>query len=300
MTSQLARFRRGDDLYVVAAWALEPPPEDVSRYAPIGSGDAPAGGTDTPPTSGDDANKTLGPPLPEAAEAALFLVDPEGRDPVRHDAALTGEASGAATARAPVGGYLASLEVLDRDGRRAWRRRMGVRLDPRHPDVVALSDLLLLAPEGSAGVGEPAVTDEASMTGEPAARAPPLDSLLPRALPAAAFQPGPVEVVWEVYGLTGEEGALAFRLKAVREDRGALRRIGERLGLVSEPSPVALEWEEGLPDGPSPGEVYRRRVVLDLSALEPGSHLLTLSLSLPGRTPARATRRIELLEAPGL
>jgi hypothetical protein len=274
MNVQLARFQRGDEVLVAAAWALERPPaptaEDSLRVA-----------------RGDLDPAALPPPFPPSSLASgFFLLAEDAAEPGRHRTVTLADTAGIATARARPGGYLVSLEALE-PGKKGWRHRQGLQLSVRPPEVVGLSDLLLLAPETRAVAGDPS---------DPGTLAPAsLDDLLPRAHPTTRLPPAPVEVVWEVYGLSQDEAVLAFHLEAAPRDRGLLRRAGERLGLVSTPSPVTLRWEEGVRRDLRPREPHLRRVVLDLSGLDPGSYSLTLTLEVLGREPASTVRDVELV-----
>lgn len=277
MDAQVARFRRDDDLLILAAWELAavrgPGVEDSIRVE-----------------EGELSPDSLPAPFPpEYLESALFVLDHESLEPQRFMAPRTADTRGVATAQIPPGRYLLSLEGLDAQASRAWRQRQGLEQGPRHRDVIALSDLLLLEPSANGQVP----TGQLDVDESP----PPLDSLLLRAYPTTSLPPGRVEVVWEIYGLSPREDRLRFRLTASREDRGVLRRLGETLRIVSPPDPVELRWEEGVNrNGDSAQAPYLRRVSVDLSGLDPGAYRLALTLTPPGRTPTTASRDLEILD----
>jgi hypothetical protein len=117
LDADLTRFRRGDDLLLVASW--EAPDEAV-------------GGS------------------------ALYLVDvaDDAMTRYRFEAPFTGEAQGVGMGRVPAGGYLVSLEILDPEEREAWRTRAGVELPPVPRGVIALSDLLVMQTPETEGLSE--------------------------------------------------------------------------------------------------------------------------------------------------
>ncbi len=270
---QQARFRRGDDLLLVLGWTVgEGPPDWSWSEGEGGSAD------------GVDGEDDL--------RSGLFLLSGSGLEPVEARTEVRGplgqrpEPRGVAVARTPSGEYMVSLEMLDVAGMRGWRARHGVAQDPISRDVVGLSDLLLLEPVSSGSEGQ--LAEDGA----------PLESHLDRALPTVRVEREPVEVAWEVYGLTDEE-VLRFSLVAEPEDRGLLRRAGEFLRILDPEAMVEVSWEEGVSSNGAGGsdEPLLRRVVLDLSSLSAGSVRLTLSLSLPGRSPAVTQRVIELQDA---
>ncbi len=264
---QQARFRRADSLLVVLGWkAEEPRPGEAFR----GEGGAISGG------------------LFLLSDPGLEMEDSTGRVEIRPpDLGADGSGPlGTAWARVPEGAYLLSLEVLDSDSHRAWRARHGVTQDPLPRGVIALSDLLFLDPRDDDAVGLPTRTESTDA----------LERHLGRALPGTRIAPGPVEVAWEVYGLSGEEDAVAFQLTAVPQEGGFLRRAGEFLRLVDPESPVQIDWTEAVDPGKgtAPAPPMLRRLVIDLSALPPGPTRLSVSLLLPGRTPSVSEALIEV------
>jgi hypothetical protein len=256
LETRVTRFLRGDSLLVVAAWRIPDAPDWDSV-----------------------------PPL-DVAEGGLFVVAPGSDTPERWVPSahpVEGALRGVGTAGAPLGEAQFSVEMLDREGGRAWRHREGLRWEGERPGpgVVALSDLLLLEPESSAsaGGGGSAPTDDH------------LDRHLHRALPGDTLPAGRVEVAWEVYGDPGPEARLPFVLTVVREERGWLRRAGEALRLVSPVDPVEVRWEEGVAPE-SEGAPLFRRVVLELSSLDSGPWTLRLTLPRPDGDPVVAETEV--------
>ena len=278
MDSQVATFRRGDEVLIVVDWELAVVP-DLPEVDSLEVGEFEAEAIEVDSIPAVDADTEL--------ETGLFLVDVEDLEPIRFMAPRTGAQRGVATAQVPVGDYLLSVEALDAEDRRAWRHRRGVKTTPMTRGVVQLSDLLLLEPlEAEAGIQEGEELEDL-----------PLESLLLRGHTSLSLPPGPVEVVWEIYGLEGTEGRLDFELSATREDRSLLRRLGEALRIVSSRDPTRLRWEEGVRrEDVADGTPYLRRVVMDLSALDPGHYDLSLAVTPPGRTPATTVRQIRLLD----
>ena len=263
---QVALFRRGDSVHVVAAWRVEafqdyeeaswePPPEGEYQSGlfliPV---EAESGrGTPEPPGQGFAPG-----PAPSVPSSTASIG-------IRGQLTLT----------APRRPWVLSVETLHAEAKRAWRARMGLSSVPLPHGVVALSDLLLTEPlpEDS--------TLELSDVGE-------------AALPGMEVPKGDgLGVAWEVYGLTRADGELRFRITLDRAGRGLLRRAGERIGVLESEPPLVLSWEEGGVDPPGP---LFRTVTLDLAALDPGEYEIRLELDLQGRAPAVARRVIRIEE----
>lgn len=263
MDAQVTRFLDGDDLLLRVDWALIRPPGDSADEAPIPSFP------------------------PDSMGAYLFVVNLETGERLGVEAALHGEGDGPASAgfaviRVPAGRYLLSMEGVAPTEGRAWRTRMGVEKTAPHRGVITLSDLLLLDPsqvseghpEGKSGVPDPIDT-------------------LPRAYSSLVLPHGPVEVLWEVYGLEGTEGEIRFELKVEREGQSLLRRLGQAVRLLGGDDPLGIGWREGVPrDEVSGRSPLRRSVVVDLSSLDPGEYEVTLTATPPGRTPVTVGRRV--------
>jgi hypothetical protein len=245
LEGQLAVFPRGDSIVVVATHYL---PDDTTRRR----GDDPRRPWLEP---GDQAN------LPD--RAGVFLVSLG--DGAMRERTGTGT-DGVEILAAPAGPYVVSVEAWSPPARRAGRFRGGLVRDSAPPDLPTLSDLLLVRGGGP----EPASLADAAR----------------RALLRPRVTPGDtVALVWELNGLGWRPERVEYELVVERSDRGLLRRLGQRVGLVGDDRPLALRWSEAGPERP---RTWLRRVVLAFPDLEPGSYRVTLQARLAGRTPLRS------------
>jgi hypothetical protein len=73
--------------------------------------------------------------------AALFLIPEDGSEPVF---VRDTDPEGVLTISALPGRYVSGLEVIDMQGRQAWRARQGVAQRPLAPGLLDVSDLLIL------------------------------------------------------------------------------------------------------------------------------------------------------------
>jgi hypothetical protein len=271
---QVARFRRGDSVHVVASWRVEPFQDfDTAPSQPPPEGEYRSGLFLVPvgPASGRGPGAE---PAPEPTPGPGQGPATEPSHTVPSSLARTGT-QGLLTLTAPPGAWVLSLETLHPEAKRAWRARMGVSSEPLPHGVVALSDLLLT---------EPLPEDSANELGD----------VVKAALPGVEVPKGEgLGVAWEVYGLTRADGELRFRITLDRAGRGLLRRAGERMGVLESEPPLVLSWEEGGADPPGP---LFRAVTLDLAALDPGEYEIRLELDLTGRAPAVARRVIRIVE----
>jgi hypothetical protein len=274
LQARVSRFRRGDSLLVVAAWRVpEAPPWDsvppvrvnVAGLFLVREGESRPLRFDLPDSPGG----------PE--------VSPDQQDPYTPNFR-----SGVGVVRAPTGAWWLSLEAADTEGGRGWRFRQGLRQEPREPEEIQLSDLLLLSPPESPG-GDASATGGAG--GGPPDR---LEDHVGRALPTDTIAPGPIEVAWEIYGEPPDPERLQFVIGVEREGRGLLRRAGEALRLLSPVDPVEMRWEEGVADRRSDLDdpVRFRRVQIDLGGLGNGNWLLHVRLPLEGREEVSSTARV--------
>ena len=199
-------------------------------------------------------------------EAALFLAPEDGEALIE---VRGSDPEGSFTLRAPSGRYVSSLEVLDREGKRAWRARQGVRQLPLTRGLVAVSDLLILK-EGAPLPGS-------------------LDEAIPYVRPGVRVQSDErFVVVWEVYGLQVRE-PVQVTIGFTRGRPGFLARIGEFLGVIEPDQPVEVTFGDA---GPDQVQSMFRAMVLELPDVDPGEYTLHLRMDLPGREPAISSRPI--------
>jgi hypothetical protein len=270
---QIARFRRGDTLVIVGAYAAP----DTGPAGPTGAGDTP-------------------PVRPSAHRfAALVLDDSAGRPAAaaRRDAApatgaltLAVPAPGAPASAAPGAGtapaWLAALEVLDtaavpdtgranRDGRdgvpansrpqapgrprrgRAARARTPVAALPADAQ---LSDLLFVRP-GDYGPAPALASVADSAAGAPVIRAGALFGLFWEQYPPAAARPRPT-----------------IAITATRVGTTVWQRLGTLVGRAVVAQPVSLRYQDPVAPGAGPG----RYVALRWPVVPPGTYRLTVSV----------------------
>ncbi len=262
LDTQVGRFRRGESMLVVGAYRPERAPAGASP--PTGDADE----ADAPTADGDAPEAS---PVDGAVEAGLFLVPLDGR-PLR--AARSRSPDGVFTLRAPPGRYVSSLEVLDRDRRRAWRARQGVRQNPLASGGIDVSDLLIL----TSGAPFPETLEDA----------------IPHVRPGIEVDRDErFAVVWEVYGLQVRE-PVQVTLGFTRGRPGFLTRVGEFLGVIEPDRPVQVSFEETAPDQV---ESVFRAIELELPELDPGEYTLHLRLETPGRDPMITSRPIIVVDA---
>lgn len=260
MDAQVARFRRGDSLLVVAGYQPAPPPEEPARPTV----------RETAPGADPFAAFAAPPPPPLAAasavESGVFVLTPEGERLVDQRGTAR---EGVVTARVPNGGYIFGMEVLEDASDRGWRVRGGVRQEDLPFGLAAISDVVLL---------------------DPAADLPEsLDEALPRVLGSTRVRSGEAFVAgWEVYGLqTGESAIVGITMQDANP--GLLERATQFLRLTTPEAPLELSWEEAGPD--QLGTVFRA-IQLTLPEVEAGEYDLILTVQLPGRTPIDVTTRL--------
>lgn len=286
LETQVARFRRGDSLLVVGAFApLDPSRKPKFRERMVvndgildlrearnrSRGDRQRdagdpfgrGGFDPEPFPG------TGEVTEEASghiESALFLVGEDAE--VIHE--VHGEGSdGAFRLQVPNGRYIIGIEAFDEANREAWRDRHGLWQDPLFEGIASISDILVLRGGGD----NPNSVDEAMAT----------------AMPAVRIREGDAfKLVWELYGLKVGETA---QVRIGVEEGGAnlLQRAARFFGLGDPDRPVVMSWEDAGPD--VHGTVFRA-VELNLPDIEPGEYTLTVQIQLPGREPMTARRSI--------
>jgi len=246
LETQVGRFRRDDQMLIVGAYRPTIPVDDGSGH--VQDAWRPDGGIQGEPY------------------AALFLVPEDGDEPIF---VRGGDAEGVLTLQTLPGRYVSSLEVVDLDGRQAWRARQGVVQLPLVPGVVDVSDLMILK-EGSP---------------LPAS----LDDALPDIRPDIRLHSGErFPVIWEVYGLRVQE-PVHVTIGFSRGRPGFLSRVGAFLGIIEPEQNVDITFDE---TGPDRVQAVFRSMELNLPDLDPGEYTLHLRLELPGRTPVVTSRPI--------
>ena len=246
LETQVGRFRRGDQMLVVGAY--RPTVPDVDASGRVLSAWGTDGGLEGP------------------AHAALFLVPEDGEEPVSVQGS---DPEGVLTIQAWPSRYVSSLEVVDLEGKQAWRARQGVVQLPLTPGLVDVSDLMILRE----GTPLPESLDEA----------------IPHVRPGVRLSPGErFPVVWEVYGLRIRE-PVRVTIGFSRGRPGFLTRVGEFLGVIEPDERVDITFDE---TGPDRVQTVFRSLELQLPDLEPGEYTLHLQLDLFGRSPVVTSRPI--------
>jgi hypothetical protein len=244
LETQVGRFRRGERMLVVGA------------YRPMVEGDlgrsvfawGPDGGVEGTP------------------HAALFLVSEEGGEPPYVQGQ---EPEGVLFLEVPPGRYVSGLEVVNVEGRRAWRARQGVVQHALLPGMVDVSDLMIL----KEGAPLPASLEDAM-------------SNLRRGVRLRRGER--FAVLWEAYGLRVRE-PVRVTIGFSRGRPGFLERVGEFLGVLDPPQPVDITFEDV---GPDDLQYAFRAAELELPDLDPGEYTLHLRLELSGREPLVTSRPI--------
>ena len=240
LETQVGRFRRDEQMLVVGAYRPTLPNADErGRVVPAWGAD---GGIEGTPY------------------AALFLVSEEGDEPILVQGS---DAEGVLTLQTPPGRYVSGLEVVDLEGRQAWRARQGVVQLPLALGQVDLSDLMIL------------------------------EEALPNIRPGVRLRVGErFPVLWEVYGL-GLREPVRVTIGFTQGRPGFLERVGDFLGIIEPAQPVEITFED---TGPDVVQSVFRSVELELPDLDPGDYTLHLRLELAGRTPLVISRPIVVEE----
>lgn len=286
LETQVARFRRGDSLLVVGAFApLDPSRRPQFRETMVvddgildlraernrSRGDRQRdagdpfgrGGFDPEPFPGTEAAPAE---TASSVESALFLVGEDAE--ITHEVHGEGP-EGAFRLQVPNGRYIVGIEAFDEAKRKAWRDRHGLWQDHLFEGIASISDILVL----SGGGDNPESVDEAMAT----------------AMPAVRIREGDAfKLVWELYGLKVGETA-QVRIGVEEGSANVLQRAARFFGLGDPDRPVVMSWEDAGPD--VHGTVFRA-VELNLPDIEPGEYTLTVQIQLPGREPMTAGRPI--------
>lgn len=168
---------------------------------------------------------------------------------------------------------LAGVEISDSVSGTLARSRLLFASGPE-AQVVVLSDLLLYRAGG----------DPVEL----------LDSALVRAMPAMKIaRSDPVGVYWEAYRPPDSGDSVDVAITVERVDAGLFRSIQQRLGFAEADSPVRMRWTDARQ---VTGGVSRYAVSLDLGNLAGGRYRVSLTLTPADRTPATASRELELID----
>jgi hypothetical protein len=240
LAHQLAVFRRGGTALVVAAYEL--PVDSVPDDATV------------------EAGLAIIPTLEYLADARVALASDAGR-------------SGAIVLDTPVEPVLLSLEVAVPSEHRLARARYGLDLAPASPDLLSVSDLLLLR-------GDAPLPDS-------------LHAAIDAARGSNRVRSGEeIGIYWEMYGLDHERTpAVTLSLRLLEGRTGWLRRLAERAGLMREAAPIRLRWEEGIREGP----YQARSLTINIPPVAPGTYALELSVEAPGREQLSVRKEIEVI-----
>ena len=245
---QIARFARGDSTRIVAAYRL-PDPEEP-----------------------EDPDEDPGPP-PTARAALAVSGGPEVAPQVVSRAAGPRDGFGITLL---ADSLLVSLEVVPDTPAVGYRARTGVVPLRLHPDLPALSDLLILEREA----GEPSDLSAAERW----------------ARGSTTLREGEeIAVFFELYNphRVGDEVRVSAMLEP--RDRAWLARLAERLRLRTPEPPVRVRWTEEM--DPVRREHVGRTLRMQIPDVPPARYWLRLEVELEGREPLRATRAVEV-EAP--
>ncbi len=238
LDGQVGRFWRRDGVVVAGAWT----PRDLQ--------------------TGDSAAS-----VPRLLHAGLF-VEQDGTIELDARAETPSAATVRLSGRVPWADWgIVSLEAWAPDIRRGYRLRSGVGLRHVPPDVLSISDLMLL--DGSA---------------DPDGFAEMLTSLRGSTEVDADEAIG---VALEVYGLGFRSEVVGFNAWVERKGEGILTRAVRWLGIGGPKEEVAVAWEEPGPDRPRP---LFRSFRISLPELEAGQYDVVVEVSVAGRAPLSGRR----------
>ena len=250
---QLAVFRRGDSIVVVASYDVR-----ATRHE--------HGATGRIIDERREGRKV------SEVQAALVLTHDERAAPLVVRGTGSGP-EGVMTAIARAAPALLSIETLDTaDSVHAARARYWLPVPPPTKDVTLSEPLLLSrAPDDSL---RPSLAD-----------------VLPLARPTSRVRRGErVWMFWETYGLEGVTGPVRITLSIAHVGRSWVRQAAEWAGLVGrDPRYVSLSWEEWPPQGTS---VYSRAFAMSMPEASPGNYTLELTVTSPGGPTVRTQRDI--------
>lgn len=248
LETQVGRFRRGEAMFVVGAYRPIPPEAN-----PLG-------------TEATAAERSGEVGIQGQPHAALFLIPEDGSEPVF---VRGSDVEGVLTLSALPGRYVSGLEVVDLEGRQAWRARQGVAQLPLAPGLLDVSDVLLLK-EGAPRPGS-------------------LEEAIPHVRPGVRIRKDErFPIVWEAYGLQVDE-PVRITIGFTRGRPGFLTRVGEFLGILEPDRPVEVIFED---PGADSVQTAFRSIELQLPDLDPGEYTIHLRLELAGRESVVTSRPI--------
>lgn len=174
----------------------------------------------------------------------------------------------------PSGGEaILSLELLHRADSVGFRERAPIRLPQFPPDVLSLSDVVLV---DTLAVG---INSRESL----------ISAMRPSVILA------PLEVTglgFEVYGLGFRGEDLRFMVRMRKLDKGFFARAGSWLRIIDGEDPFGVSWTEPGPE--NPGAVVRA-VAFRIPDVDEGRYEIVVEVEAPGRTPVRTSRVIQVL-----
>jgi hypothetical protein len=262
-TGQVAVFHRGDSVLVVAATTVGEARDERtgSELQSLRIDSATVDEVFTWP----DLSLRAGP-----AREGLFLVNSDAVI-VARDVRVPAEGRGLLV-RAPAGHYWLSLEAWSPQDGRAARLRRGVKTEALEPDLVTLSDLLIMDATVKAFDG--------------------LEEMLPFVRPSLELESGGAfTVAWEMYGLGWRDESVRFELALFPAGGGLFSRVGRWFNEGSE-DPLRVSWAEAGPADPGPWFRHNR---IDLSDLEAGDYVLELRVRLQGREDLSMSRVVRIV-----
>jgi hypothetical protein len=254
LDQQIAHFRRGDSVFVVAVLDRANGLAASSEYQ---VGLVVTAGPDGPEVT---ARPDAGPvPGPNASNRIMRVAVPDGRYLASLEVVPGGAGSGTVAPGRGRGGGAGALRARHAV---VWPGGGGTRPTVSSPLLFEWGDEL----------------EER------------LEAVIPRALGAPRVPAGgEVGVYWEIYGLSRGQ-PVSVSLSAHPGEAGLLRRLGRLLRLVDGAETLEFRWTEA-PEEPG---VMGRILRLDLSTLPSGPYTLELSVDFGDGAPLRVERQLEI------
>ena len=177
----------------------------------------------------------------------------------------------------PADSMVVSLELIALE-RGAGRVRFGAAPPRQNGGRIRLSDLLLFRADAAGALPYAA-----------------LDSVLRIAHATTALRKGiKTGVFWEVYGLrSGDYANLEVTITRLPSGGAALRGERDALARAGQQPTTSVSWTDETATG---NAIESRRVILDISRLEPGYYELALRMTPRGEVPVTTARRIQVLK----